>query len=64
MINDRHAFECYGYDILVDEDLRPWLIEVNASPSLTTTTTADRALKMNLISDVVDVVMQVKLGLE
>ncbi len=42
----------YGYDILVDANLKPWLLEINASPSLTTTTKIDKDLKMNLIKDV------------
>ena len=56
MINDRHCFECYGYDILIDADLKPWLVEVNASPSLTTTTEADRIIKLSLLRDIYNVV--------
>jgi tubulin polyglutamylase TTLL1 len=57
IVSDRHCFECYGYDVLVDADLKPWLLEVNASPSLTVTTEADRALKTKLIHDILRVVL-------
>lgn len=57
IINDKHCFECYGYDVMIDDALKPWLIEVNASPSLTTTTTTDRLLKTQLISEVMDLVV-------
>ena len=56
MINDRHCFELYGYDILIDSELKPWLIEVNASPSLSTTTEIDRQCKHAVISDTLDIV--------
>jgi len=39
------------YDIIIDSDLKPWLIEVNASPSLSSTTISDRILKYTMIDD-------------
>jgi hypothetical protein len=56
MINDRHCFECYGYDVLIDDQLKPWLVEVNASPSLSTTTENDRVGKTSLLRDIYNVV--------
>jgi len=57
MINDKHCFECYGYDMLIDENLKPWLIEVNASPALTATTSSDRSLKHSLVHNIFNVLL-------
>ena len=63
MISDKHCFEMYGYDILVDDQLKPWLIEVNASPSITADTPNDYELKFGLLDDVYTIIdVENKLG--
>jgi len=62
IINDPHCFECYGYDIIVDETLKPWLVEVNASPSLSTTTQDDRNMKSRLLRDVLELAVAADAG--
>jgi tubulin polyglutamylase TTLL9 len=56
MINDKHCFELYGYDVLIDNNLKPWLIECNASPSLTANTEADAEMKIEMLDDVFSVI--------
>ena len=55
MINDKQCFENYGFDVMLDANLKPWLIEVNASPSFTANTQTDFELKMGLIDDILNI---------
>jgi hypothetical protein len=50
------AFELFGYDVLIDADLKPWLIEVNSSPSLARDNPLDYEIKDALLRDVLAVV--------
>ncbi|CAD8060978.1 unnamed protein product [Paramecium sonneborni] len=56
IINDKHCFELYGFDILLDAQLKPWLLEVNASPSMTSNTPIDFELKCGLLDDVFTII--------
>ena len=51
-----NTFELYGFDILIDEHFKAWLIEVNVNPSLHCTSPLDLSIKTDLISDIFNVV--------
>jgi hypothetical protein len=49
---EEHANRCFqllGVDVLLDSALRPWVLEINNSPSLNLSTSADEAIKVPLI---------------
>uniref|UniRef100_A0A7M4EIC2 Tubulin tyrosine ligase like 6 n=1 Tax=Crocodylus porosus TaxID=8502 RepID=A0A7M4EIC2_CROPO len=45
------CFEILGFDILLDHKLRPWLLEVNHSPSFSTDSWLDKEVKDHLLYD-------------
>ena len=46
-----NSFELFGYDILIDDNYKPWLIEVNASPAMACDNALDKNVKNQLIED-------------
>lgn len=47
------CFEILGFDIYLDDKLKPWILEVNHSPSFSTDSPLDFKVKKNLVTDVI-----------
>ncbi len=45
------CFEILGFDILIDEKFKPWLLEVNHAPSFNTDTEVDQQVKWKVLYD-------------
>ena len=51
-----NCFELLGFDVLIDQDLKPWLMEVNLSPSLATESPLDLKIKSQLFLDTMNII--------
>ena len=49
------CFEILGFDIILDEKLKPWLLEINHAPSFGTDTPLDFKIKKDLIADTIQI---------
>lgn len=46
-----NCFSLFGYDILIDSSYKPWLLEVNFSPSLNIDAPLDLKIKGDMLAD-------------
>lgn len=62
-LEDRlNTFEILGVDILVDKSLTPWLLEINASPSMETATFVTQNIIPKVTADLIKVIIDEKFG--
>ena len=53
----KNSFEVLGFDFMVDENMKPWLIEVNSSPAMDYSTSVTESLVKQFLSDVIKVIV-------
>jgi len=46
----------FGFDVLLDHNLKPWLLEINVLPSFSSSSTLDKRIKTRLICDAMTLV--------
>lgn len=59
MPNLKTCFELLGFDIIIDQWAKPWLLEVNSSPALCIDCQIDEQVKPKLIKDTVKLCVKV-----
>lgn len=50
-IDNSMCFQILGFDIMIDKNFKPWLIEVNQSPSFATDSPLDYDVKKSVLKD-------------
>ena len=50
------CFELFGFDVLIDQVLQPWLMEVNFAPSLTADSELDYFVKSKVLTDMLNLI--------
>ena len=53
-LENQLCFQILGFDIMIDEDCKPWLIEVNQSPSFKADSGLDKRIKTQLVNDTIN----------
>jgi len=51
-----NLFQLYGFDVIIDDKMKPWLLEVNGQPNLGIIEKSQKKLKSKLVIDMLNIV--------
>lgn len=51
-----NCYEVFGFDVILDHNLKPYLLECNVCPSLSSSSLLDKKIKNTLLSDTLNLV--------
>ena len=57
----KESFEVYGFDIMIDAGMRPWLLEANLSPDMRHTTPLKKRIGPRMVEGLLSLVVDVGL---
>jgi hypothetical protein len=49
-----NCFQLFGFDVMIDANLTPWLLEVNMSSSLSCDSPLDQKIKAGMLADLLN----------
>ena len=55
------TFEMFGFDVIIDSNLKCWLLEINSSPSLERSNVLDDEIKLPLVKDIIKIIQPVEI---
>ncbi|OMJ74302.1 hypothetical protein SteCoe_26789 [Stentor coeruleus] len=58
----KNSFEILGYDFMIDDTLKPWLLEINSSPAMDYSTNVTEILVKEVLEDAIKVIVDFPSG--
>ena len=56
------TFQLFGFDIILDSKLKPYILEINAKPSMTPYNNKDLIYKSKIIEDIFNILKIIKIS--
>ena len=61
-IGSRASFQIFGFDVMLDNNFNPWILEMNGNPGLQPIIGDNTEIQDNLLNSIIDLAYKNRLG--